>query len=68
MLSNDLATFVGFGEHRVGTSGEIATVNWLQQTLQSAGYSTKVEDFPVKTLFNPGGLLDAFDQKIKVFP
>ncbi len=67
-LKHDLSTFVGFGEHRVGTPGEVATVKWLEQRLKAAGYTTTIDDFSVKTLLNPGGLLSAFDQKIKAFP
>lgn len=61
-LKHDLSTFVGFGEHRVGTPGEVATVKWLEQRLKAAGYTTTIDDFSVKTLLNPGGLLSAFDQ------
>jgi hypothetical protein len=67
-LADDIATYVGFGEHRAGTPGEVNTAGWLQQRLASLGYQIEQQKFPVRTILNPGGHLAAGDVTADIFP
>jgi hypothetical protein len=67
-LAQDLATYVGFGEHRVGTAGEHRTARWLNGRMQQLGFNSRIEPFVVPTLLNPAGLLRAGDERIAAFP
>jgi hypothetical protein len=67
-LAEDVATYVGIGEHRAGTAGERTVGRWLQGRLARLGYGTRVEHFPVLTVLNPGGTLHVAGEAIRAFP
>jgi hypothetical protein len=67
-LADDVATFVGFGEHRAGTVGERKTVRWLNQRLSRLGYQTEQQKVPIRTLLEPGGHLLIEGKRTELFP
>ncbi len=67
-LANDVATYVGFGEHRVGMPSERKTARWLEARLRKLGYQTRLDRFPVTTLLNPGGALQTVGTSFRAFP
>jgi hypothetical protein len=67
-MADDIARYVGFGVHRVGTSGEKQTANWLQKRLQTLGYNSRMDHFPVSTLLDPSASIESGSKKIAAFP
>jgi hypothetical protein len=67
-LADDVATFVGFGEHRAGTVGERKTVRWLNERLSRLGYTTEQQKVPIRTLLEPGGHLLIEGKRTELFP
>lgn len=67
-LSDDVATYVGLGEHRAGTVGERKTIRWLDHRLERQGYRTERQKFPIRTLLDPGGHLIVGGAKTMLFP
>jgi hypothetical protein len=67
-LADDVATFVGFGEHRAGTPGERKTIRWLDQRLTRLGYKTEQQQVPIRTLLDPGGQLVIGTNRTALFP
>ena len=67
-LAEDVATYVGFGEHRAGMPSEARTVNWLSNRLAALGYQTNTQTFPVRTILNPSGQLVVAGNKADLFP
>lgn len=67
-LAEDLATYVGFGLHRVGTAGERETAHWLTGRLQALGFDTRTEAFAMPTLLDPDGSLALGGSTIPAFP
>jgi hypothetical protein len=67
-LERDVATYVGYGEHRAGTKTERQTARWLAQRLTRLGYRTEQQNFPIHTVLNPGGRLSVGDTNAAVFP
>ena len=48
-LAEDLAKFDSFGVHRSGTSGDVATTQWLEQEFKELGYQVRRESFPISS-------------------
>ena len=67
-LSDDVASYVGLGEHRAGTVGERKTIRWLDRRLAQLGYATERQKFAVQTLLDPGGQLVVGGTKTLLFP
>jgi hypothetical protein len=67
-LANDVAQYVEFGEHRVGTEAELKTAQWLQQRLQGLGFATQLDRFSVRTLLEPSASLKIGDFSTTAFP
>jgi hypothetical protein len=67
-LANDVATFVKFGHHRVGTQVDRDTAGWLKSRLEQLGFVTQLDRFPVKTLLSPEAVLRANNLTIEAFP
>jgi hypothetical protein len=67
-MADDIARYVGFGVHRVGTTGEKQTANWLQTRLQTLGFNSRVDHFPVSTLLDPSASIEIGSKKIAAFP
>jgi hypothetical protein len=67
-LEQDLASYVGFGEHRVGTIGERKTARWLNGRMEQLGYNSRIEPFIVPTLLNPAGSIRAGAESFTAFP
>ena len=67
-MADDVATYLGFGEHRAGMPSEVRTAGWMQERLAQMGYQTEVQKFPIRTILNPGGHLVAAGTKTDLFP
>jgi hypothetical protein len=67
-LADDVASYVRFGEHRVGTATERKTAAWLKSRLSALGYQAHTEAFPVRTIQHPRGQLAFGNEKIGLFP
>jgi hypothetical protein len=67
-LASDVGTYVGFGEHRVGTAGERKTARWLSQRMQKLGFTSRIEPFAMPTLLDPAGHLFVGGETLNVFP
>ncbi len=67
-LANDIATYVGFGTHRVGSTGERKTAQWLRKRLARLGYAARLDRFPVTTVIKPAGRINVGSAEIEAFP
>jgi hypothetical protein len=67
-LADDIAKYVSFGVHRVGTAGEKKTASWLKRRLEQMGYTSRIDSFPVATMLNPAVRLRAGGEDISAFP
>lgn len=46
-LMSDVETYVGFGTHRTGSAGDIATSDWLSKRWKELGYEIEQTEFSV---------------------
>jgi hypothetical protein len=67
-LANDVATYLGFGEHRAGMASEGETAAWIAARLHALGYVTETQHVPIRTMLAPGGQLNAGVANADVFP
>jgi hypothetical protein len=67
-LRNDVARYIGLGEHRAGTTVERKTARWLEKRLAALGYQTRQEAFPIRTISEPSGILTVGKMQIAAFP
>ena len=67
-LAQDVATYVGFGEHRCGTLAESRTVEWLRGRLLAEDYAVRRASFPIDTVIDPDGWLRAGNLEVPAFP
>jgi hypothetical protein len=67
-LEDDIRTFVGFGEHRCGTIGELRSAEWIAGRLRALGYAAELSTFPVRTIMDPGGAFVAGEVRTPAFP
>jgi len=67
-LAEDLAKFDSLGVHRSGTSGDVATTQWLEQEFKELGYQVRRESFPVSSWQIDEALLTLGNKTVNVFP
>jgi hypothetical protein len=67
-LSDDVAQYVNFGIHRVGSTGEKKTAIWLRKRIAALGYRSRIDKFAVPTVLNPAGAIFVGGQEISAFP
>lgn len=66
-LSDDVDTYLGFGEHRVGMPSEERTARWIRERLNRLGYRTDFQFFPIRTILQPGGQIVVGGVRADVF-
>jgi hypothetical protein len=47
MLMKDVETYVGFGTHRSGSPGDLATSDWFAKRWKELGYEIEQQEFPL---------------------
>jgi hypothetical protein len=67
-FAEDLVKFDSLGVHRSGTSGDVATTQWLEQEFKALGYRVRRESFPVSSWQIDEALLTLGNKTINVFP
>ncbi len=67
-LADDIATYIGFGDHRAGTPAETRTADWFAGRPEQLGYTTGRRTFPIRTILDPGGRLTCGGHGVDVFP
>ncbi len=67
-FAEDLVKFDSLGVHRSGTSGDVATTQWLEQEFKALGYQVRRESFPVSSWQIDEALLTLGNKTINVFP
>ncbi|MBO9570589.1 MAG: hypothetical protein J7497_00015 [Chitinophagaceae bacterium] len=67
-LFNNVKKYVGFGVHRTGTAGDIATSAWLGEELKSYGYNVKYLEFSTRQFFPEKVYLASKHDTITAFP
>ncbi|MDB5475817.1 MAG: hypothetical protein JWP49_1328 [Phenylobacterium sp.] len=67
-LYGDVVRYDGFGEHRTGTPGDLATSGWLAKELRTAGYRVEAQAFAQPVFAFQGAYVEAGGRRIEAFP
>src|SRR5262249_54117317 len=66
-LMADVETYVGFGTHRTGSAGDIATSDWFAKRWKSLGYEIEQTEFPAPNADTTTAQLEAGSQAFDGF-
>ena len=67
-LFEDVARYDGFGVHRSGTPGDLATSAWVAEELEAAGYEVKLDAWNLRQFFPEEVSLTVGGEAIDCFP
>ncbi len=67
-LFSTVQKYVSLGEHRTGTSADVATSEWIWKELNSVGYDVKYLEFPIRQFFPEKVFVSAGTDTIQAFP
>lgn len=56
-LYKTIEKYVAFGEHRTGTKGDQATIEWMAKELKKQAFKVDFQEFTTQQFFFEGGLL-----------